>query len=139
MRAGALLAGGKNAHLLPVISKLSAAIETYNVRARLESSRRSSLTRLAGNGEANALVRTAKQYIEYFHLLLLKCPLLSGHFSPSLTVVVVINPVSFHWFSMDRKCFYFCRFRGGTALVLPPLVMVAMAALVLRAPGLSFV
>jgi len=72
MRVGALLSGGKNAHLLPVVSKLLAAIETYNVRASLESSRRSSLTCLAGHGEANSLMGTAEQYIEYFHLLLLE-------------------------------------------------------------------
>src|SRR5258708_2989041 len=72
VRAGALLLGGKNSHLLPVISKFFTAIQTYDVRARLKRSLRAPPICFTSYGEPDTFVPAAEQHIEYLHVLLLE-------------------------------------------------------------------
>src|SRR5258707_931006 len=63
-----LLPGRQDPHLLPVISKLFAAIKTDDVRTCLRSGFQVVLLPPAGYGEAHAFVPASEQCVEDFHL-----------------------------------------------------------------------
>jgi hypothetical protein len=97
VRTGALFLGGKNAHLLPVISKFFAAIQTYDVRARLKRSLRASPIRFTSYGEADTFVPAAEQHIEYLHVFSLKssnCSYINSECKPGFVSFVFAQIVS---------------------------------------------
>src|SRR5215472_12952674 len=89
-----LLARVPHPHLLPVIGKLFAAIETHHICTGLGSDRWPGLSPL-GDREARALMPTSKQCIENRHLLL--------HFFC-------------HFCETQKPCLWFNRLHAATAL-----------------------
>lgn len=88
-----LLARVPHPHLLPVVGKLFATIETHHIRTSLGSDRWPGLSPL-GDRETHALMPTSKQCIENRHLLLHFC----------------------HFCETQKPCLWFNRLHAATAL-----------------------
>ena len=65
------LTGGENAHFLPVIRKLGAAIQADHISSRVRRRLTATVSPLAGLGKADAFVPGPEQSVENLHHLLL--------------------------------------------------------------------
>lgn len=57
------LIGGENAHILPVVSELSATVQAHHISARCHGGVVAAMSRLAGLGKANLFVPASEQSV----------------------------------------------------------------------------